>query len=188
MSFNQINLKTLSTLEDVDKNTVTICVHNGLLDLEKIIQYYLKNGDFLNLEKGNTASNQLLTSLCEKYLSNQFNPEYGHEPITEINEEISSSRMNPIIENTKIRYDTIEEKDLPEAIVNGDDFKKEKLIFDYLCQVPEKASTKSIKELEITNYNLFELAQLEGLSVRTINTCKRYHLNNLEKILRYFYT
>ena len=46
---------------------------------------------------------------------------------------------------------------------------------------------KSKKELEIPNYNLFELAQLEGLSVRTINTCKRYHLNNLEKILRYFY-
>jgi len=41
--------------------------------------------------------------------------------------------------------------------------------------------------LEIPNYNLFKLAQLEGLSVRTINTCKRYHLNNLEKILRYFY-
>ena len=91
MSFNQINLKTLSTLEDVDKNTVTICVHNGLLDLEKIIQYYLKNGDFLNLEKGNTASNQLLTSLCEKYLSNQFNSESGNESITEINEEVDSN-------------------------------------------------------------------------------------------------
>jgi len=40
-SFNRINLNTLSTLEDVDKNTFTICVLNGLLDLEKIIQYYL---------------------------------------------------------------------------------------------------------------------------------------------------
>ena len=88
MHFNQINLKTLSTLEDVDKNTVAICGQNGLLDLGKIIQYYLKNGNFLNLKKGNTASNQILTSICEKYLSNQFNSESGNEPITEINERL----------------------------------------------------------------------------------------------------
>ena len=46
MHFNQINLKTLSTLEDVDKNTVAICGQNGLLDLGKIIEYYLKNSNF----------------------------------------------------------------------------------------------------------------------------------------------
>ena len=89
--FNRINLKTFSTLEDVDKNTVTICVQNGLLDLEKIIEYYLKNGNFLNLKKGNTASDQILTSICEKYLSNQFNSESGNESITEIIEEIDSN-------------------------------------------------------------------------------------------------
>ena len=61
------------------------------MDLEKIIQYYLKNGNFLNLKKGNTASNQLLTSLCEKYLSNQFNAESGNESITEIIEGIDSN-------------------------------------------------------------------------------------------------
>ena len=37
--FNQISLKKLSALEDADKNTVTICCQNGLLDLGKIIQY-----------------------------------------------------------------------------------------------------------------------------------------------------
>ena len=185
--FNQINLKTLSTLEDVDKNTVTICGQNGLLDLGKIIQYYLKNGNFLNLKKGNTASNQILTSICKKYLSNQFNSESGNESITEINEEIDSNRLNPIIENTNIRYDEIGEIDLPEAIVNEDDSKKENSILDKSSQVPENVSTTSEKGLEIPNYNLYELAQLEGLSVRTINTCKRYHLNNLVKILRYFY-
>ena len=89
--FNQINLKTLSTLEDVDKNTITFCGQNGLLDLEKIIEYYLINGNFLNLKKGNTASNQILTSICEKYLSNQFNSESGNKPITEIIEEIDSN-------------------------------------------------------------------------------------------------
>jgi len=95
-SLNRINLKALSTLEDVDKNTFTICVLNGLLDLEIIIQYYLKNGNFLNLEKGNTASNQLLTAICEKYLSNQLNSDSGNEPITEIIEEVDS---NPSIIN-----------------------------------------------------------------------------------------
>jgi len=184
--YNQINLKTLSTLEDVDKNTVTICGQNGLLDLGKIIQYYLENGNFLNLKKGNTALNQMLTFICEKYLSTQFNPESGNESITEINEVIDLNRMNPSIGNTNIS-DEIGVKDLPEAIVNGDDSKKENPILDELFQVPENASTKSEKELEIPNYNLYELAQLEGLSVRTINTCKRYHLNNLVKILRYFY-
>ena len=91
LSLNQINFKALSTLEDVDKNTVTICRQNGLLDLEKIIQYYLKNGNFLNLKKGNTASNQILTSICKKYLSDQFNSESGNESITEIIEEIDSN-------------------------------------------------------------------------------------------------
>jgi len=88
VSFNQINPKTLSTLEDVDKNTVTICVQNGLLDLEKIIEYYLKNDNFLSLKEGNTATNQILRSICEKYLSNQFNSESGNESITKIIEEI----------------------------------------------------------------------------------------------------
>jgi len=37
--------------------------------------------------------------------------------------------MNPIIENTNIRYDEIGEIDLPEAIVNGDDSKKRKPYF-----------------------------------------------------------
>jgi len=129
MHFNQINLKTLSTLEDVDKNTVAICGQNGLLDLGKIIQYYLKNGNFLNLKKGNTASNQILTSICEKYLSNQFKIESINESLTEINVEINSNMMNPIIENTNIRYDEIGEIDLPEAIVNGDDSKKRKPYF-----------------------------------------------------------
>ena len=55
--FNLISLKKLSTLEDLDKNAVSICGQNGLLDLGIIIQYYLKNGNFLNLKKGNTASN-----------------------------------------------------------------------------------------------------------------------------------
>ena len=50
---------------DVDKDKVNICGHNGLLDLGKIIQYYLKNGNFLNIKNGNTASNKLLISLCK---------------------------------------------------------------------------------------------------------------------------
>jgi hypothetical protein len=91
VSFNQMNLKTLSTLEGVDKNTVAICCQNGLFDLEKIIQYYLKNGNFLSLKKGNAASNQLLTSICGKYLSDQFNSESGNEPISEIIEDIDSN-------------------------------------------------------------------------------------------------
>ena len=68
------------------------------MDLEKIIQYYLKNGNFLNLKKGNTASNQILTSICEKYLSNQCNWESGNESIAEIIEEIdlNNSLINRI--------------------------------------------------------------------------------------------
>ena len=93
--YNRIKLKRLSTLEDVDKNTVTICSQNGLLDLEMIIQYYLINGNFLNLKEGNTTSDQLLTSLCEKHLSNQYNSsESGNEPITEIIEEIDSNNSS----------------------------------------------------------------------------------------------
>ena len=109
--FNQINRKTLSTLEDVDKNTYNICGQNGLMDLEMIIEYYLKNGNFLNLKKGNTASNQILTSICEKYLSNQFNSVSGNESITEIIEEIDS--------NTSIinRIDSLSVKQL--ALFNG---------------------------------------------------------------------
>jgi len=113
VSFNRINLKALSTLEDVDKNTVTICGLNGLLDLGKIIQYYLKNGNFLNLKKGNTASNQLLTSLCEKYLSNQFNSESDNESKTVIIEEIDS---NPSIIN-RIDSFSVNQKALFNCIV-----------------------------------------------------------------------
>ena len=51
----------------------------------------MKNGNFLNLKKANTASDQILTSICEKYLSNQFNSESGIESITEINEAIDSN-------------------------------------------------------------------------------------------------
>ena len=93
VSINPINLNTLSTLENLDKYIVTICVQNGLMDLEKIIQYYLKNGNFLNLKKGYTASNQILTSICKKYLANQYNPESGNESKTEVIEEIDTSRM-----------------------------------------------------------------------------------------------
>jgi len=146
--FNRINLKTISTLEDIDKNTVTICGQNGLLDLEKIIQYYLKNDNFLKLKKGNTASNQILTSICEKHLLNQFNSESGNESITEIIEEIDSNTMTPIIGNTNIGHDVPGEKDLAEAIVRGDDSKKENPILDELSQVTEKTSAKSVDELE----------------------------------------
>ena len=59
--------------------------------------------------------------------------------------------MNPSIGNTNIS-DVIGEKDLPEAIVNGDGAKKENPILDELTQVPEKASAKSVDELE----DLFE--------------------------------
>ena len=148
VSFNKISLKTLSALEGVDKNTVSICEQNGLLNLEKIIQYYLKNGNFLNLKKGNTACNQLLTSLCEKYLSNQYDSESINESIIEIIEEIDSNVMNPKIENANNSFDVIGKKDFSEAIVNGDDSKKENPILDELSQDTVKASTKSVDELE----------------------------------------
>ena len=179
--FNQINLKTLSNLEDVDKNTYTICGRNGLLDLGKIIQYYLKNGNFLNLKKGNTASNQILTSICEKYLSNQFNSESGNESITEMNEEIDSNTMTPVIENTNIHFDVTGEKGLPEAIVHGSDSKKENPILDKLSQVPENASTKSEKDIEIPSYSL-QINRIDSFSVKQkalFNAILRYRFSTL---------
>lgn len=86
------------------------------------------------------------------------------------------------------------------------DFKKLRLVNEYtnkkLTTICEKYNTCSLKStlsthtdenikgednITIENYSLSKLADIESLSVRVINVCKRYDLTDLQKILHYYY-
>ena len=148
--FNRINLNTLSTLEDVDKNTYTICGQNGLLDLEKIIQYYLKNGNFLNLKKGNTDSNQTLISICKKYLSNQYNSESINESKTEV----------------------IEEIDLNTSIINRIDAFSVNQLALFNCIIRYRFSTLSVSSADAIKSYIESDIGIKGIKLILSNTTK----------------
>ena len=62
-----IELKELSITENIDKITLLVCTQNKLTDLQKILNFKNKNTNFLSLEYSNSAVNQKLLSICEKY-------------------------------------------------------------------------------------------------------------------------
>lgn len=62
-----IELKELSVTENIDRITLLVCTQNKLTDLQKILNFKNKNANFLSLEYSNSAVNQKLLSICEKY-------------------------------------------------------------------------------------------------------------------------
>ena len=68
---NKIRLRNLAASEKFDTKIYNFCITNGLIDLERIIQHYLNDGNFLNLKRFNVFVNQKLISVCKKYLSDQ---------------------------------------------------------------------------------------------------------------------
>lgn len=73
-----LSLDELSELESLNLATKNFCVANKLLDLENIISYYKKNGNFLVLKRCRFRINSELIKLCSKYknfsiVETQFN-------------------------------------------------------------------------------------------------------------------
>jgi predicted Zn-ribbon and HTH transcriptional regulator len=149
------------------------------MDLEIIIRHYLIFGGFLNLKRVNIASNQKLISVCKKYLSDQPNSiiipvfDFKEDEFPVETKEFSTHEIEEFCNSDKI-------KDVCES-------EKLNIVSDSMLQISENENILKGMKIEISNYKLHELAQIEGLSVRTINVCKRYELINLEKILHYYY-
>ena len=141
------------------------------MDLDSIIQHYIYNGDFSNLKRANVASNQKLISVCKKYLTDQ--PQPIVKSTLKLNNDESSNEAKDFLEP-----DGTNSKSESESLV---------LTSDILIQPSSDEVILKEPKIEIPNYRVHELAQMEGLSVRTINVCKRYELIDLTKILHYYY-
>lgn len=116
LKLNEINLKTLSTIEKLDYRTLRICRRNGLLNLEHIFQYYLNNGNFRLLKLASEHINEKLIAICEKYNSCSLNFDCDNESkvdleIEDIPDENSCNTLyndEKITENESITIEFIE--------------------------------------------------------------------------------
>jgi hypothetical protein len=62
-----IELRELSKIENFDRITLLVCKNNKLIDLQKILRFKNKNGNFISLEYSNSDVNKKLLSICDKY-------------------------------------------------------------------------------------------------------------------------
>jgi len=176
---NKIRLRNLAASEKFDTITYNFCIANGLLDLESIVQHYLIDSDFINLKRANITSNQKLISVCKKYLS-ELSQSVNKSEIETKKDELSSLTRNiisvePSVFMDQTGIDDNSESEYPLLILADD------------IQTSENKATIKGTNNAISNYGIEELARIEGLSVRTINVCKRYELINLKRILQYYY-
>jgi hypothetical protein len=79
-----ISLEQLLIIERLSQRTYNICEYNDLQDLQKILQYFHENKNFLKLRNCGMKSNLELNSLCNKYTSyftseNLFNNNFTEE-------------------------------------------------------------------------------------------------------------
>lgn len=175
---NKIRLRNLAASEKFDTITYNFCIINDLSDLEKIIQHYFINGNFLNLKRVNIASNQKLISICEKYLSEQ--------PQSIVKSDIELNKVEFSVETLNISPKEIEGFIMPDKIEGATKSENSIPISDD-AQTFENDVILKGNEIEIPNYKLDELAQIDGLSVRTITICENYELTDLRKILNFYF-
>ncbi len=65
--FNNIELKKLCDIEDLNTWAYNICLNNNLLDLKSILKYYWENKNFLKLKRIGEFINYKLIDVCKKY-------------------------------------------------------------------------------------------------------------------------
>lgn len=175
----KIRLRNLAASENFDTVTYNFCIINELTDLEKIIQHYLMYGAFLNLRRVNETTNQKLISVCKKYLSDQ--------PQSIIKIDSDFNKVETSVEPNDSSPYEIEELSILNKI--EDVFKSDQsvIVSNGIIKISEVELNLEETRIKSPNYSLYELVQMEGLSVRTINVCKRHELTDLEKILHFYY-
>lgn len=210
-----IELKELSVTENIDKITLLVCYQNKLTDLQKIINFKNRNANFLSLEYSNSAVNQKLLLICEKY-ENRIESNTVDLKHSEIeNEEQETIQNTPNytieflcdIENLGVRgynackYSNILTlKDLIDFYNTNGNFlnvkncgKKSNEELITICekykryQFIESSEDEYEKNKEILSYTIFQLAKKENISVRSQNVCEGNKLINLSSILEYYY-
>lgn len=76
----KITLKEIINIFNLPVRTINVCLANDFRNLDKIIQHYLKEGNFKGLKSCGKKTNEELISICENYLNQN-----------EINDNVSSS-------------------------------------------------------------------------------------------------
>ncbi|GAB1450016.1 hypothetical protein MASR2M47_00720 [Draconibacterium sp.] len=210
-----IELKELSVTENIDRITLLVCTQNKLTDLQKILNFKNNNANFLSLEYSNSAVNQKLLSICEKY-ENWIESNTVNLAHNEIHNEKNETRQNTPnytleflcdLENLGVRgynacksFNLLTLNDLIAFYNANGDFLKvrncgkksnEELIT--ICekyknyQFIESSESAHENSEEILGSTIFQLAKKENISIRSQNVCEGNGLINLGLILEYYF-
>src|SRR5581483_11527488 len=74
---NDILLAELADIEEMSVRAVNICYTIALDSLNKILQFYLKGGDFKSIRNCGQRTENELIFICKKYLN-------GYQPLPEL--------------------------------------------------------------------------------------------------------
>jgi len=189
--FNQINLKTLSTLEDVDKNTITICGQNGLLDLETIIQYKEidLNPSIINRIDSFSVNQKALFNCIVRYRFSTLSVCSSDAIKSYIESDIGIQGVKYILSDLHGEIKNIRDLGISTICEINDFVNSFNEIIDkvYNYSPIDKIFAELFKTAKLFEICIEHLKKDENLSARSLKICVENKINDLQSIVIYFW-
>ena len=201
MSFNQINLKTFSTLEDVDKNTVTICGQNGLLDqfnsesgnesITEINEEINSNNSIINRIDSFSVKQKALFNCIVRYRFSTLSVSSSDAiPSTrDIESDIGIKGIKLILSNTTKTIKNIQDLGISTICEINDFINSFNEIIDKIYNYSDIDGifVKLFKKAKLFDVCIEHLKSTERLNTRSIDSCVENKMQNLQSIVIYFW-
>ena len=199
--FNQISLKKLSALEDADKNTVTICCQNGLLDqynsesgnesITEIIEEIDSNNSIINRINSFSVKQKALFNCIVRYRFSTLTVSSSDAiPSTrDIESDIGIQGVKYILSNTAKTIKNIQELGINTICEINDFINSFNEIIEkvYNYSPIDKICVELFKKAFDFEIYIEHLKKDENLSARSLKICVENKLNDLQSMVIYFW-
>ena len=197
--FNQISLKKLSALEDADKNTVTICCQNGLLDqynsesgnesITEIIEEIDSNNSIINRINSFSVKQKALFNCIVRYRFSTLTVSSSDAIKSYIESDIGIKGIKLILSNTTKTIKNIQDLGISTICEINDFINSFNEIIDKIYNYSDidKIFVKLFKKAKLFDVCIEHLKSTERLNTRSIDSCVENKMQDLQSIVLYFW-